>query len=196
MCCGNPFYRPNLLQKTPRFEIISPKRSIFLQNLRGTGVLVLSSFPHHFLSSVSLFSSTPPYLPPLLNPFSFFPPSLFLPSPSPISPTPSPLRYNNYIFRSGKVRYGASLIRWRRNVWRKLTWKSRQDVKMMPNSLCTRVVLDSSCKTTFPSPGRFHGNPGRVCKKVSSGFASRKKIPHITAILNCCENRLRRNECG
>ena len=29
---------------------------------------------------------------------------------------------------------------------------------------CTRVVLHLSCKT-FPSPGRVHGNPGRVCKK-------------------------------
>ena len=31
---------------------------------------------------------------------------------------------------------------------------------------CTRVVLHPSCKSTFPSPGRVHGNSGRVCKKA------------------------------
>ena len=30
---------------------------------------------------------------------------------------------------------------------------------------CTRVVLHSPCKMTFPSPGGVHGNSGRVCKK-------------------------------
>ena len=32
----------------------------------------------------------------------------------------------------------------------------------------TGVVLHPPCKTTFPSPGRIHGNSGRVCKKVGS----------------------------
>ena len=28
--------------------------------------------------------------------------------------------------------------------------------------------LTPPCKTTFPSPGRVHGNPGRVCKNLSN----------------------------
>ena len=32
----------------------------------------------------------------------------------------------------------------------------------------TGVVLHPLCKTTFPSPGRVHGNSGRVCEKVGS----------------------------
>ena len=86
-------YWPNLLQKAPRFEIISSRRPIFLQNLWCTGVLPLSSFLHPFLPSASPFSLPLlhyPYLPPLLMPFSLLlfsllPPSLLLPSPSPIS---------------------------------------------------------------------------------------------------------------
>ena len=30
--------------------------------------------------------------------------------------------------------------------------------------------LTSPCKTIFPSPGRVHGNPGRVCKKRFSAI--------------------------
>ena len=54
------------------------------------------------------------------------------------------------------------------DVWRKLTWKWRQDVKIVKLTSCTRVVLHPSCKTTFPIPGRVHGNPCRVCKKMFS----------------------------
>ena len=76
-------------------------------------------------------------------------------------------------FRSRNVRFGSSLIRWCRNVWWKLTWKWRQDVKKWRQNVkiviltsCTRVVLHPSCKTTFPSPDRVYGNSGRVCKKI------------------------------
>ena len=31
---------------------------------------------------------------------------------------------------------------------------------------CMSVVLHPLCKTTFPSPGRFHGNSGWECKKI------------------------------
>ena len=41
----------------------------------------------------------------------------------------------------------------------------KNDVKIVILTSCTRVVLQPSCKTIFPSPGRVHGNPGRVCKK-------------------------------
>ena len=45
---------------------------------------------------------------------------------------------------------------------RKLMWKWRQDVK---NDV--KIVMHessyTSCKTSFPSPGWVHGNPGRVC---------------------------------
>ena len=79
-------------------------------------------------------------------------------------------------FDQEKVQYGYSLIRWRWNIWQKPTWKWRQDVKndvRIPIlTSCTRVVLHPSCKTTFPSPGRVHGNPGRVCKKK---FSDRRK---------------------
>ena len=83
------------------------------------------------------------------------------------------LRQDNYIFIN--VRFGSALIRWRRNVWRKPTWKWPQDVindvKIAILTSCTRVVLHVrrhflSCKTTFPSPGRAHGNSGRVCKNI------------------------------
>ena len=46
-----------------------------------------------------------------------------------------------------------------------------QNIKIVILTSWSRVILHSSCKTTFPSPGRVHGNPGRVCKKrfVSTG---------------------------
>ena len=64
----------------------------------------------------------------------------------------------------------SSLIRWRWNVWWKLTWKWRQNVKIVILTSCTRVVLHPSCKTTFPSSGQVHGNPSRVCKNSMSGL--------------------------
>ena len=64
------------------------------------------------------------------------------------------------ILPSRKVRYGSSLFLWRRNVWRKLTWKWRQNLKLRQN---VKVR-----KKTFPSPGRVHGNSGRVCKKLNT----------------------------
>ena len=44
----------------------------------------------------------------------------------------------------------------------------KNEVKIVILTSCTRVVLHPSCKTTFPSPGRDHGSPGRICKKISS----------------------------
>ena len=41
----------------------------------------------------------------------------------------------------------------------------KNDVKMVILTTCKRAILHPSCKTPFPSPGRVHGNPGRVCKK-------------------------------
>ena len=90
------------------------------------------------------------------------------------------------ITRRRKVRCGSS----RRNVWRKLTWKWRQDVqndvKIVILTSCTRVVLHLSCKTTFPSPGRVHGNPGRACKKKKSVISDHftRKTGMKTFILN------------
>ena len=46
------------------------------------------------------------------------------------------------------------------------TSKWRQNLKIVILTSCTRVVLHTSCKTTFPSHGRVHGSPGRVCKNV------------------------------
>ena len=43
-------------------------------------------------------------------------------------------------------------------------WRAN-DAKIVILTSCTRVVLHPSYKTTFPSPGRVHGNPGRVCNK-------------------------------
>ena len=40
---------------------------------------------------------------------------------------------------------------------------AKTDVKMAP-----RPAPPPPCKTTFPSPGRVHGNPGRVCKNNKS----------------------------
>ena len=45
---------------------------------------------------------------------------------------------------------------------------SKNDVKIIVPLSCTTVVLQPSCKTTFPSPGRVHGNPRRVCKNLQS----------------------------
>ena len=63
-------------------------------------------------------------------------------------------------FRSRKVRIGFSLIRLRRNVWRQLTWKRRQDVKNDGKTLKSPYWLHAlelsytpSCKTTFPNSG-------------------------------------------
>ena len=85
----------------------------------------------------------------------------------------------------------------RRLVWRKLTRKWRQDVKddvstseMMSNvkivilTSCTRVVLHPSCKTTFPSPGRVHENPGRVCKKRDVRYDDTISLDQTSSILN------------
>ena len=47
--------------------------------------------------------------------------------------------------------------------------KSRQNVKIVILTSCTRVVLHTSCKTTFAIPDRVHGNPGRVRKPEASG---------------------------
>ena len=89
-------------------------------------------------------------------------------------------------FLSRKVRYGSSLIRWSQKVWRKLTWKWRQDVKTD-----VRIVILTSCMTVVPPLpvgfteipvgyarqhflasvlGRVHGNPGRVCKTTFSSL--------------------------
>ena len=43
--------------------------------------------------------------------------------------------------------------------------KWRLNVKFVTLTSCTRNVLHPSFKMTFPSPGRIHGNSGRVCKK-------------------------------
>ena len=48
--------------------------------------------------------------------------------------------------------------------------KLRQNVTIVILTSCTRVDLHHSYKTTFPSPGRFHRNPGRVCKKPPSAL--------------------------
>ena len=41
----------------------------------------------------------------------------------------------------------------------------KNDVKIVILTSCMSVIVHPSCKTTFPSPVRVHGNPGRVCKK-------------------------------
>ena len=58
---------------------------------------------------------------------------------------------NNYIFRSRKIRYGFSLIRWHRNVLRKLTWKWRQDIK---NDV--KIVILTSCTSRLTPHVRRH----------------------------------------
>ena len=40
-----------------------------------------------------------------------------------------------------------------------------QNVKIVILTSCTKVVLHPSCKPTFPSPGRVHGNSGRYARK-------------------------------
>ena len=49
---------------------------------------------------------------------------------------------------------------WRLKVW----WKI--DVNMT-SKLASPRHARTPCKTKFPSPGRVHGNSGRVCKKLS-----------------------------
>ena len=44
-------------------------------------------------------------------------------------------------FRSRHNRFGFCLGRWRRKVWRKMTWKVTCDVKKNTPASCTRVVL-------------------------------------------------------
>ena len=67
--------------------------------------------------------------------------------------------------------FGSYLRSWRQNILRKMTstWHQdvQNDVKIVILTSCTRVVLHPSCKTTFPSPGRVHGNSDRVCKNIS-----------------------------
>ena len=59
---------------------------------------------------------------------------------------------------------------WRENDVNTSKW--RQNVKIVILTSCTRVVLHPSCETIFPSPGRVHGNPGRVCKKIVTVIVS------------------------
>ena len=47
-----------------------------------------------------------------------------------------------------------------------------------------RVVLHPSCKMTFPSPGRVHGNPSWVCKKNVCSIPT--KCPKYSKIKKCC----------
>ena len=63
----------------------------------------------------------------------------------------------------------------------KMISKCRQnDVKTVILTSCTRVILHPSYKTTFPSPGLVHGDPGRVCKK--------KKISEMPFCIKTCVN--------
>ena len=54
-----------------------------------------------------------------------------------------------------------------------MTSRWKNDVKIVILTSCMQVVLHPSCKTTFPSPGRVHGNSGRVCKKRQILFLSK-----------------------
>ena len=78
------------------------------------------------------------------------------------------LRYNNYIFRSRKVRYGSSLICWRPNVWWKLTWKWCQ-VKMTSKSAYWRHARESSytshVRRHFLAPVGFTETPVGYARK-------------------------------
>ena len=49
--------------------------------------------------------------------------------------------------------------------WSKNDIKTKNDVKIIRMTSCTRVVLHSSYNTTFASPGRIHGNSGRYARK-------------------------------
>ena len=46
----------------------------------------------------------------------------------------------------------------------------RHDVKKTTWSHAQESSYTLSCKMTFPSPSRVHGNSGRVCKKLASGI--------------------------
>ena len=95
-----------------------------------------------------------------------------------------------FFYSNKEYSVGHSLIRWDRNVWRKLTWKWHQDVKndiKTSKSSSLRHARESSytpsCKTIFPGPGWVHGNIGRVCKNIFSGplrsISSFSVIPNI-----------------
>ena len=87
----------------------------------------------------------------------------------------SVLRSNNYILRSRKIWYGFSLIRWRRNVWRKLTWKWRQDVK---NDVKTSKFSNwrHARESSYTPHVRRHFLPPVWLTEIPVGFA--RKVFH------------------
>ena len=52
-------------------------------------------------------------------------------------------------------------------------------------------LLHPSCETTFPCPGRVHGNPGRVCKKMKSWYMYIKAFYHFHLVWENCSVRPR-----
>ena len=83
---------------------------------------------------------------------------------------------NNYIFQSRKVWYGSSLIYWRWNVWQKMTWKWRQDIKMMSKSSYWHHAGESS----YTPHERRHFLAPVGCMEIPAGYA-RKTGPLLFA---------------
>ena len=78
-------------------------------------------------------------------------------------------------FRPRTVNFGPYLRCWYRNAWQK------NDVKMTLKRQNTSDVMHESrltppCKTTFSSPGRVHGNSGRVYKNTKSSRIYRLRL--------------------
>ena len=74
--------------------------------------------------------------------------------------------------------------------------KWHQNVKSVILTLCTRVVLHPSCKTTFPSPGRARGNSVRVCKKQFSCIPDRNfHVTHECKAMSPYTEAVRRLSC-
>ena len=74
-------------------------------------------------------------------------------------------------FRSRNGCYGSSLRCWCRNIWQKLTWKWRQDVKISYWHHAQKSSYTPHVRRHFLSPFRDHRNPGQVCKNwLSKSF--------------------------
>ena len=80
-------------------------------------------------------------------------------------------------FRSRYVRFGSYLRCWSRNVWRK-NWRQHDEMTSKRQNSYPDAMHESrliplpppphthTCKTTFPNPGRIHGNSGRICNNT------------------------------
>ena len=63
-----------------------------------------------------------------------------------------------------------------------ITSRHKNDVKIVIMTSYTRVVLQTPCRTTFPSPGCIHPNPGQVCKNQTYGLGS--SVSRVSALGN------------